>query len=196
LAEDFPNDFMGIYHAFLNKREILNPKELPQFNRHIKIKLQWKFKQYERSDLCLDDELLKELTQICLAAILKNIGTYQPEIGTFIIWVNGVVQNVVRTYFKEMKYEWRNISLEELFELTSPEPLVEQLVIYRENVVQLQSLLQKMKNDRPKYYDIVQYRYIMGQDPKTTASSMNLSIEDVYRISNRALNWLHHNWDT
>jgi RNA polymerase sigma factor (sigma-70 family) len=190
--------FWGVYQSLMDKTR-MPEDELDEFIEHVRFEVQHKVNFYGSTELQQDIHLLENLVQESFAEICESLHNFNPEQNTFKNWVDGLVMNVVKEYFRNKKRKQSlDISLEAKGETTGEidaedEALVtkyfspEETLFKKEKMRYYRKSLIKLQKENPKYYQMIYLRCFQNLTPAETAEFVGCSKEDVYRWLNRAL---------
>lgn len=138
-----------------------------------------------------------------MAEICDCHANFIPEDNTFKNWVDGLVQNVVKTHFRNKKNKQsHDVSIEMIGDLNKRIDVHEDTLLLTKYFSPEESMLKKEKlryyqkaivillKDYPSYHLVIYYRCFLGLSPASAAEHIGCSVEDVYRKLNRGLNKL------
>jgi RNA polymerase sigma factor (sigma-70 family) len=189
--------FWGVYQSIINNADFRMPvDELTDLRDHIRDELLQKFRYYGSSDLQTDVHLLEDLLHECYAEISESIGNFNPEINTFKNWIDGLILNRVRTYFRDRKKRSVEISMEtqvndegdlEDLELWGKYFSTEETALRKEKLKYYQKAMVILFKKFPKYHQVIYLRCFKSYSAKISAEIMGCTTEDIYRWLNRAL---------
>jgi RNA polymerase sigma factor (sigma-70 family) len=189
--------FWGVYQSILNKSTFSMPlDELTDLQDHIRNELLQKFRYYGSPDLQADVHLLEDLSHECYAEIAESIGNFNPEFNTFKNWIDGLILNRVRSYFRLKK----NRSLEILKtakvnddgELEEPELWgqyfsAHETVLRKERLKYYRKAMAVLLKKFPKYHQVIYLRCFKSYSSYDAAEVMGCTVEEIYRWLNRAI---------
>jgi RNA polymerase sigma factor (sigma-70 family) len=173
--------------------------EFDEFIEHVSFEVRHKMNLYGSTELQLDVHLLEDLIQQSFAEICDSLRNFNPEQNTFKNWIDGLVLNVVKAYFRNKKRKQSlDTSLEargETAEENNDEDEAlktkyfspEETLLKREKMQFYRKALIKLQKENPKYYQMIYLRCFKNLSPAETAEFVGCSKEDVYRWLNRAL---------
>lgn len=198
-GENMAQRFWGVYQSLLDKAAFSIPdEELSELREHVKNELFQKFRYYGSRELQTDLHLHENLIQECFAEICRCLANFKPDQNTFKNWVDGLILNVVKTYFRNKKLKQSlDVPMEAEVNVDNEEEenreiwgkyfSVEETILRKEKLRYYRQAMQKLLIKHPKFYQVIYYRCFQGLSATETSTEMNCSIADVYRWLNRAL---------
>ncbi len=135
-----------------------------------------------------DAAIAEELTADVYERAIKSFDRYRPEEGPIEAWLFGIVHHVVGDYLRRRRLiSW--ISLEAIWDHSSPDPLPEEISIQQSLEEQLKRTLPKLK-DRQR--ELLGLKYGGGLTNREIASLVGLTEQNVGVIVYRAVERLRH----
>lgn len=189
--------FWGVYQSLINKSDFPMPvDELTELKEHIRDELLQKFRYYGSPDLQRDVHLLEDLSHECYAEISESIGNFNTEFNTFKNWVDGLILNRVRAYFRLKKK--RSLEIAMISEVNDEGDLedielwgqyfsAEETVLRKERLKYFHKAMAVLLKKFPKYHQVIYLRCFKSYTSKEAAEVMGCSIEEIYRWLNRGL---------
>jgi len=116
-------------------------------------------------------ELSEEIVQDTFLVAVKNIDKFQ-EKSKLTTWLCAIAKNI---YYKKVKKEIKNISLEEISEKFTSENLIEDIICQKENKLELIKNIQKLDIETQK----VMYLRIYAE----------LSYEEIAEVLGKTASW-------
>jgi RNA polymerase sigma factor (sigma-70 family) len=202
-GEQMAQRFWGIYQSLQQPKQFpMQSEELGEFIDHIKFEIKRKFKLYGSSELEKDIHLWENLIHESMAEICDSLVNYIPgEDTTFKNWVDGLVLNLVRAYFRNKKNKKsldisiemvgdinKRIKMQDDTLLLSKYFSPEESLLNKEKMKYYKSALVRLLKEHPSYYQVIYCRCFIGLSSASTAEYIGCSVEDVYRNLNRGLN--------
>jgi len=196
-GEALAQRFWGVYQSIINKSDFPMPvDELTELKDHIRYELLQKFRYYGSSDLQRDVHLLEDLLHECYAEISESICNFNPDFNTFKNWVDGLILNRVRSYFRLKKK--RSLEISMITEVNDEGDLEdiglwgkyfspEESVLQKERLKYFHKAMVLLLKKFPKYHQVIYLRCFKSYTSKEAAEVMECSIEDIYRWLNRGL---------
>ena len=138
------------------------------------------FMLYEKVE---DEELAKDLTIESLGKAFQKLHLYQPKYA-FSTWLYTVARNHCIDYLR--KHKLPTISIEKItfdqegqkktFDLESPDPNPESIIIKKQRILILRSIVSQLK---PKYRNLVKLRYFKEMSYEEIAETLDIPIGTV-----------------
>lgn len=181
--------YWGVYLAIRDKTE-LDESQFNQFVSHVRWEIRMKSRVYGTS---ISENDQTELVQHAVAEVVKGIRSahFDPQQNTFKNWVDGLIRNVLRNFVRfRSSPRGQTQSLEELTEthlMASGEQWIPEVqAIQHEDLVLCQRALRTLKQEYPRYYQVLWCRCFHELSTEETAKFLNESSPNVSRQLNRA----------
>ena len=162
IAED-PDAFADIYDCYF-----------PRIYKYIRFRVR-------------EEEAADEITSQVFENVLTKINTFNPERGSFTVWLFAIARNTVHDYHRSRKRRTLTSSIEELMNLPDPNYQPEELLIKKDAYCELHSALAKLK-DRER--EIVALKFTSGLTNRSIAKITGLKESNVGVILYRAMRQL------
>lgn len=171
--------------------------ELEEFIDHVGFEIRHKMMRYGSTELTNDVHLFENLVQESLAEICKGINNFNPDLGTFKNWIDGLILNVIKMYFRNKQNKQsldipaKNLFNEEEEKFIDIYFSPEETLLKKEKIKYLNKAIRILRKENSRYYQVIYLRCFQGLTAGETADFINCSKEDVYRWLNRAIKKLH-----
>lgn len=196
-GENVAQRFWGVYQSIINRTNFpMPPDELMELRDHIRDELLQKFRYYGSTDLQTDVHLLENLLHECYAEISESIGNFNPELNTFKNWIDGLILNIVRSYFRIKKKRSLEVFMttevndegdSEDLELWGQYFSTEETALRKERLKYFRKAMVVLLKKFPRYHRVIYLRCFKSYSSKDAAEIMGCTIEEIYRWLNRAL---------
>lgn len=181
--------FWSVYLAIRDKTDLL-AVDFDPFVEHVRWELITKVQGYGAT---IDEFTTEELLHHIIAEVADGIAkaNFDPKRNTFKNWVDGLVRNVVRKYFRfRATPRGQQQSLDELMENDEgwgrTESSPETLLLDDEAMAQLKRALQRLEREYPQYYEVLRYRCFYELSTEGTAKLLNDDPANISRRLHRA----------
>jgi RNA polymerase sigma-70 factor (ECF subfamily) len=128
-----------------------------------------------------DDATADDITAQVYERALRGITRFDPDRGTFSMWLFGIARNTVREWRRSQRGE---VSLEVVSQRPDPQRLPEEVITERERT---DSLLNAVSTLKPREQEIIALKFGAGLNNREIAPIMDLSESNVGTILYRAL---------